>query len=141
EHVGVIKKSHHVQHGVGFSDIREELIAKPFALACPFDEARNIHKLNSRGYYLLASGERSKLCKPRIRHAHHSHCRVDGAKRIVFRGHASFSKRIKKRGFPHVRKTDDTDAKHSADLTALGAFAQYEKAPVLQERVKQRGSD
>ena len=53
----LIDMASHLDEGITFSYVCQKLIAKPFSLASPFDQASNIHKLSTCGQHCLGFAE------------------------------------------------------------------------------------
>ena len=108
-HGFILENPHHFNNGVHLADMGEKFIAQPGAFRGPLDQSGNIHELHHRGNGFLGLGHLREFFQPLIGHRHNSDRRVNGAKRIILRRHTFFGKHIKKRGFPHVRQTDNSD--------------------------------
>ena len=105
----VLKTAQHVDDRVHFADIAEELIAQPFALARPADQARDIDKAELGRDDLLATGNRRQFVQPRIGHADIADVRFNRAERIVGRlRRLRLGQRIEQSGLADIRQSDDT---------------------------------
>jgi hypothetical protein len=107
DHVLVVEAAHHVHGGVGFADVRQELVAQALAGAGAGHQAGNVDELDDGGHHALGIDDRAQLGEPRIGHFHHAHVGLDGAERIVFRCDAGLGQRIEKGGFTDVGQADD----------------------------------
>jgi hypothetical protein len=83
-HVIIVETTEYVDDCVCFSDIREELISKSFALACTFDQSRNIHDFNG-GWYNAALwfAKFAELDKTLIRYGYYAYIRLNRTEREV----------------------------------------------------------
>ncbi len=106
--VGVLKATHNMDNRVHLADVRKELIAQAFALACPAYKPRNVYKFNYSGRRLCGIIHFRKLCKPFVRYGNNAHIRVDGAEGIVSGLGLSQRHRIKQGTFAHVGQTHDS---------------------------------
>lgn len=77
--VVVVKAANHVDDGVDFADVGEELVAEALAFGCAFDEAGNVNELDSGGEDLFGSGNFGEDIKSGIGDADHSDVGFDGA--------------------------------------------------------------
>ncbi len=105
--VVVFEKSDDFRDRVRFADIGEELIAETFTFGCPFHQASDIDELHDGRYGFYRSRHLGKRIKAVIRHSDDADGWVDCRKRVIGDQHPLLGECIKKRGFPHVRKTDD----------------------------------
>ena len=83
--VGVVEATHHLHDRVGLADVRQELVAQPFALRRTFDEAGDIDELHGRGDDVprrrIHDGGDARQAW--IGHFHNSDVGLDGTERVV----------------------------------------------------------
>jgi hypothetical protein len=60
-HVGIIKAAHHVHNRIGFTDVRQKLVAKPFAFAGTGHQAGNIYKFHRGRHNALGLNDGGQL--------------------------------------------------------------------------------
>ena len=58
---GVFEAAHHLDDRVDFADVREELVAEPFALARALDQAGDVDELDRRGNHDVGLGDPLQL--------------------------------------------------------------------------------
>ena len=108
-HIVVVEATEYVDDGVCLADIREELVAKSFALACAFDQSRNIYDFNgSWDYTALRFAELAKFDESLVGYGDHAYVRFDGAEREVRRLCLGVAKAIEEGRFAYVRQTHDS---------------------------------
>ena len=100
--VRALEAAHDVRDRIGLADVRQELVAEPFALRRASDEPRDIDELHRRRQDLLRLHDRRELLEPLIRHRHHADVRIDRAERIVLRRDLRARQRIEQRGLADV---------------------------------------
>ena len=106
--VRVVKAADNVNDGVRGTDVGKEFIAETLAMGRALYKTRDVHKLNDGGCELLWVVLIPQPLQPLIRHGHNAHVRVNGAERVVVRGHARVGDGIEQRGLADVRQPDDT---------------------------------
>ena len=121
--IGVFKTAHHVDDGVGFADVRQELVAQPFALAGARDQPGNVDKLDDGGQHAFGFDDFGQLRQTRIGHLDDAHIGLNGAEGVVFGGNASLGQGIEQGGFAHVGQPhDSTFQTHCFPLCAFAGF-------------------
>ena len=83
--VAVLEAADDMHDRVDFADVREELVAQPFALARARDQAGDIDELDRRGTTRCGLTMLGELVQPLVRHLDDADVRLDRAKRIVGR--------------------------------------------------------
>ena len=101
--VVVFETAHHVRDGVDFANVREKLVAQALALRCPGDQSCDIHELHRGRQNLLRMHDGGELLQTRIRHRHHAHIGINGAKGIIFRRDLRARQRVEQCGLAHIR--------------------------------------
>ena len=105
----VLETADHMDDGVHFPNVGEELIAQSFPLAGPLDQARDVHELDDRGGDLLGIVHVRQFLQPLIRHRHHSHIGLDGAEGIIGALGAGIGQGVEQSGLADVRQTHDSE--------------------------------
>jgi hypothetical protein len=100
--VGIVEAAHHVHHRIGLADVREELVAQPFALARARHQPGNVDKLDDGWHDALRLHDRRQLGQARVRQFDHAHIGLDRAERIVFGGDAGLGQGIEQGGLADV---------------------------------------
>ncbi len=119
--VFVGEAAHHLRNGIRLTNVREELVAEPFARRCAAHDARDVNERNRRWQDLLRSEDLGKHIQARIRQVHHADVRFDRCKRIVGGEHVVLGERVEERALAHVRKTDNANGQcHDATPSASG---------------------
>ena len=106
-HVGVFKAAHHVHDGVCLADVRQKLVAQPFALAGAGHQPGDVHEFDDGGHHALGLDHLGQLFQARVGHFHHAGVGFDGAKRVVLGGNARPGQRVEKSGLAHVGQAHD----------------------------------
>ena len=84
--VVVLEAAHDVHDRVGLADVREELVAEPFAFGGALHEAGDVDELHDRGHGASSACTISaSSVEPRVGDLDHADVRLDGAERIVRR--------------------------------------------------------
>ena len=99
---------HHMDNGVGFPDMGEELVPQALPLAGPLHQPGDIHKLDDGGGHLLRVVHLPELFQPLIRYRHHPHVGVDGAKGVIGRLGPAPHNGVKEGAFAHVGQSHDS---------------------------------
>ena len=107
--VVVVKAAHHMDNGVAFPDMAQELVAQARALGGTLHQAGNVHKLhNGRGLF-VGFPDLGQLVQPRVRHRDNAGVGLDGAEGIVgCLGVLGVGQRIEQSGLAHIGQSDDT---------------------------------
>ena len=97
----VFETAHDLNHGVGFADVGEKLIAQAFAFRRAAHESGDIDKFDRRGNDLLRLVHFFQNGKPFVRHGDDADIRLDRGKRIIGRERRFLrGQRVKKVDFP-----------------------------------------
>src|SRR5690606_13690043 len=106
--VVVHEATHDLHDGIGFTDVRKELVAEALALRGAGDEACDVHELDRRRQHLLRLDDAGKHVETRIRNGHDTDIRIDGAEGIVFRGDLGPGEGVEEGGFADVGQAHDS---------------------------------
>ena len=88
--VVVVKATHHVHDGIGFTNIGQELVAQALAFAGASHQACDVHKFHNRGLDFLWVHNFGQLVHARIGYFNNAHIRFNGTKRVVCRFNTGF---------------------------------------------------
>ena len=114
--------AHHLDDGVDFADVLQELVAQALTLRGALHQAGDIHELEGRGNDHLGLGELRERRQPIVGHHHDADVGLDGAERIVRGlGLASLGEGVEERGLANVRQADDAGTEHGDFLSGVGA--------------------
>ena len=83
--VAVFKAAQHMDDGVGFADIGQELVAQALALRRAAHQTGNVDEFQLGGNKLARFGHLRQFFQPMIGNGHPAHIGFDGAERIVGR--------------------------------------------------------
>jgi hypothetical protein len=72
-----------VHDRVGLADVREELVAEPFAVRGTLHEAGDVHELDGGGNRFLRLDDLGEFHEACVGNLHHADVRLDGAEGIV----------------------------------------------------------
>ena len=106
-HVAVVKTAQHVDDGISFADVAQELVAQSFTFRGTFHQTSDVDNLHGGGDDFRRLHQFSKFCQSFIRHSNHTHIGFDGAEREVGALRLGVAQAIKKRGLAHVGKSYD----------------------------------
>ena len=107
-HVAVIKTAQHVDDGISFADVAQELIAPNLLLLdAPFTKPAMSTISTVVGMIFRCLHQFGKFCQSFIRHSNHTHVGFNGAEREVGALRLGVAQAIKKRGLAHVGKSYD----------------------------------
>ena len=132
--VAVLEAAHDVRDRVGLADVRQKLVAEPFAFGRAGDQSRDIHEFDGGREHALRARDRRQRRKPRIGHLDDADVGLDRAERIVFCGDAGLGQRVEQCRLADIGQSDDAafDA-HEVSLFAggfaLGARVQFVHRP------------
>ena len=82
-HVPILEAAQHVDDGVHFADVGEELVAEALALARAADEPSDVDELDRRRDDLVGVHDRIERFQAWIRHHYDADVRLDRTERIV----------------------------------------------------------
>ena len=108
DHVVIFEAAHDVDDGVGFADVRQELVAQALAFRRASHQAGDVDELDDGVDHAFRLDDGGQRIHARVRHFDHADVRLDGAERIVFSRDAGFRQRIEQGGLADVRQADDT---------------------------------
>ena len=118
--VAVLEAAHDMGDRVAFADIRQKLIAEPFALRGAAHQAGDIDKGQPRRNDLLGARDFGECFKPRVRHRDIADIRLDGAKRIIRRlRRRRLRQRVEKGRFADIGQTDDAAFETHGEIALL----------------------
>ncbi len=118
--VAAFEAAKHMDDGVDFADVGEELVAKALALARASNQAGNVDELDLRLDFLRRTGDLPDGVEARVRDRHSADVRLDRAEGIVRRLRSGgFGESIEKRRFADVRQADDAAAE-AHDFSSVG---------------------
>ena len=111
-HVGdvvVLEAAQHVGDGVHLADVRQELVAEPFALGGAAHQSGDVDERQPRRDDLPGFGDGGELVQPFVRNTNLADVRLDGAERIVGGlGRRGLRQRVEEGGFADVRQAHNT---------------------------------
>ena len=108
-HIAIFKTSQHMRNRIHLANMRQKLVPQPLTTRSPTHQPGNIHKLKLSRNDLLRVRQLGQHLKPRIRHSHAPHIRLNRTKRVVSGlSRSGLGKRIEQRGLAHIRQTDNS---------------------------------
>ena len=120
---------------VDLADVREELVAEPFALACSAHQPGNVDELDLRSDLLRRAGDLADFVEPLVWNRDPADVGLDRAEGIVGRLRSgSFGQSIEKRRFTDVRQADDAAAEAHV-ISKCDVIASEAKQSKLDRRV------
>ena len=81
--IGVVKTADHVDNGVHFTDVGQELVAQALAFGCAFYKSCNVHELDNGRSGFFRVIHFSELVQTRVRNRHYAYIWVNGTERII----------------------------------------------------------
>ena len=119
-HVAAFEAAQHMDDRVHLADVRQELVAQPFALGGAAHEARNVDELELRLDDRLRSRDARDLVQPRVGHGHAPDVRLDRAEGIIGRlRRRRLRQGIEEGGLAHIGKPHDPAPKTHSVLPIL----------------------
>ena len=118
-HVGVVEAAHDMGDGVGLADVREELVAEPFALGRASDQPGDVHELHRARHHPRRFDDCRQALEARVGHRHHAGIRLDGAERKVLGVDRGAGEGVEERGLADVRQPDDAALEAHQEAVAL----------------------
>ena len=104
----VLKAAYHVDDGVHFPDVAQELVAQTFALGCAFYQSGDVHELQGSRGELVRLVHFSQLVQTCVRHRDDAYIFFNGAERIVCRLCACICQGVEQGAFAHVGQPNHT---------------------------------
>ena len=123
--VVVVEGPHHLAHGVGLADGRQELVPQPLPLRRAAHQAGDVHEGHRGRHHRRALVERGEPLEPVVGNGNHADVGLDGGERVVGRQHLVVGQRVEQRRLADVGQADDADrqahgAAHPASRPARG---------------------
>jgi hypothetical protein len=111
--IGVFEATNHLHDRVYLANVAEELVAETFAGARPFDQTRDVHKLDRGRDDFLRMRKLRERFEAGVGNRHDAEIWVDRAEGVI-RGlrFSGAGDRVKERGFADIRQADDSSAQH-----------------------------
>ena len=107
--VVIFETTQHMDDGIDFADIGEELVAESFTLGGTAHQAGNVDKTQLGFDNLGAATNFGDYMQARIGHCHRAHIGLDGAKGIVGRLRClRLGQRVEEGGLAHIGQPDNT---------------------------------
>ena len=104
----IVETTKYMDNSVCLAYIRQKFVAKPFALACSFDQSRYIDYLYRRGYDALRVADFGKFVETFVGHGDDSYVRFDGTKSEVCSLCLSVRQTIEQSRFADIRQSYDS---------------------------------
>ena len=106
--VAILEAAQHMDDGVHFPDIGQELVAEPFALRRAAHQAGDVHEFQAGRDDLLALADLRQHIEARVGHADAADIRLDRAEGVVrgLRG-SGLRQRVEQSGFADIRQAHD----------------------------------
>ena len=106
-HVAIVEAAQHVNDGISFADVAQELVAQSFAFGSTFHQASDVHNLHCGRNDFSGFHQFSQFRQTFVRHSDDAHVGFDGAKREVSTLCFGIAQAIKKSRLAHVGKSYD----------------------------------
>ena len=107
-YVIVVEAAEHMQYGIGFADVGQELIAQPLALGSALHQSGDIDNLHRSRHHRLWLTHVDQAREPVVGHGYHAHIRLDGTERKVCRLRLGVRQTVEQGGFAYIRQAHDT---------------------------------
>ena len=104
----VIEAAHHMDDGVGATDVLQKLVAEARSLTGPFHQTGDIHKFDDGGGFFIGLVHLRQLVQPLIRHGHHAHVGFDGAEGVVGALGTGVGDGVEQSGLSHIGQPHDS---------------------------------
>jgi hypothetical protein len=100
-----------MEDGMGFADIRQELVAQAFPFASALHQPGNIHHFEGIGYQVLGFDQIGQAIEPLIGNRDGAHIGLDGTKWKIRSLGPGIGQAIKEGGLAYIGKSYDTALK------------------------------
>ena len=107
--VGVGESSDDLCDCVGFTNVREELVAQTLAFGRPLDDSGDVDERHRRRQDSLTAENRRQHVQSGVGQVDHTHIRFNRREGIVRREYVVARQRIEQGGLSHIGKSDDSD--------------------------------
>ena len=101
----------HLADGVGFTNVREELVAHPLTFASAFDDSGDVDEGHRRRNGLSGMKHLRQHIEALVRHPDHANIRLNGREGVVRRQDVILGQRVEQSRLAGVGKTDDSNRK------------------------------
>jgi len=118
--VVVLEAADDVDDGIDLADVRQELVAEPFALARALDQPRDVHELDDRGHRALRLHDPRQGIEPRIGHLHDAGVGLDRGERVVGHERPGGGEGVEEGGLADVGQADDPESQHDDAIPRKG---------------------
>ena len=106
--LAILKAAYHMDDGIHFPDMGEELVSKAFAIGSAPHQTCNVYKFDGGRGNLIRIIHFSQLVQTLIRNCNHTHIGFDGAEGIVGSLRTGIGDRIEQCAFAHIGQTHDS---------------------------------
>ena len=106
--VVIVEATQYVQDGIRLTNVSEELITKPFTLACALDQPSDVYDLYGRGDDALGVYDLCELIETLIGDGDHTDVRLDGTEGEVGGLCLRIGETVEEGRLPDIGKTHDT---------------------------------
>ena len=105
DHVAIVKTAEHVQDGIGFADVGQELVAQAFPLAGALYQTGDIHDIDRGGHDALGLAHLGQHFQPFIGHVGGTQVRLDGTEREIGALGLARAHAVEKGRLAHIRQS------------------------------------
>ena len=109
-HIGVFEAADHVEYGVDFADIRQELVPQPLSLAGALHQTGDVHELHRRRHRALGLHDLGQSLEPPVGYLYDPGVGLDGSKGIVRYQCLRGREGVEESGFSDVGKAYDSES-------------------------------
>src|SRR5690606_35502339 len=105
---GLLEAANNLDDGVHLADVREELVAQPFADGGAADDAGDVHEAEAGGDDLLAVDVLADDLETRVGDGDHADVRLDGREGVVGRERPRLGEGVEEGGLANIRETNNS---------------------------------
>ena len=127
--VRVAEEAHDFADGIGFADVRKELVAQALALAGARHQTGNVDELDRCGNDLGRMVDFGQLLQTIVGNGDDADVGLNGGERVVGCQTALVREGCEQRGLAHVGQTHDTDGKRHAETSLTSEYTRLFMIP------------
>ena len=124
--IRVAEEAHDFADGIGFADVREELVAQTFALAGARHQTGDVDELDRCGDDLGRVVDLGQLLQAIVGNGNDADVGLDGGEGVVGCQTALVREGREQRGLAHVGQTHDTDGKRHAETSLTSEYTCFQ---------------
>ena len=105
DHIAVVKAAQHVNDGIRFADVAQELVAEALALRCSLYQTCNVDNLDRGGHDASGMDQLGQLGETLVGHGDDTHVGLNGAEWEIGRLCLGITQAVEQGGLAHIGQT------------------------------------